>query len=626
MCGIAGWVRHAEGGSDPSAEAIEAAMRHRGPDEGGGIALDHAQLSCRRLALLDLAAGQQPAADERGRFWSVFNGEIYNHAELRRELIARGHDIRGHGDSELIPHLYEQWGTSFVQRLRGMFALAVYDRHAEELFLARDRFGIKPLLMLRTPRHVLFASEARTVMAATGPLDLDPASLWHYLSFGYVPDPATPWRDLVKLPPAHYATVRHGEIRMNCYWRPCLTSGPDRGLQASADDVEAALNDSVAAHMIADVPVGAYLSSGVDSSVVAAAAARLGPLRTFSIGFEMAEGENDEVPAARDLAARLGTDHVEEIITERDYIEALPQIVAAQESPLADPSAPALWFLARMASREVKAVLSGEGADELFAGYPIFQQPQALRVFDGIPAFLRPALARLAERLPDGTKGKGYLQRGTTPLERRFLGNNPVFDDQQKRRLLAPAVAAGAEPQPSYDLVAPHYAAVAGQPDVVRMQAVALQTWLPSSILVKADMMAMAHSVEVRVPFLDPEVYAVAASLPLRHRVAGRRTKVALRAAAARLLPAETARRPKLGFPVPFDIWLDGALGAWLRELAADCDGSLLDRREVSRVLTDRSHPNRHQQQWALLVFLLWHRSLLDVAAGPRPSAARLIA
>jgi asparagine synthase (glutamine-hydrolysing) len=609
MCGIAGWVRHAEGGSDPSAEALGAAMRHRGPDEGGGVVLERTQLISRRLALLDLAAGHQPAADERRRFWSVFNGEIYNHAELRRELTARGHDIRGHGDSELIPHLYEQWGVSFVERLRGMFALAVYDWRADELFLARDRFGIKPLFVLRTPRHVLFASEARTVMAATGQLELDPASLWHYLSFGYVPDPATAWRDLVKLPPAHYAMIRGGEIRVNRYWQPCLTPGPDRSLQASADDVEAALHDSVAAHTAADVPVGAYLSSGVDSSLLAAAAARLAPLRTFSIGFERAAGAHNELLAARDLAARLGTDHHEEVITEREYLDALPQIVAAQECPLADPSAPALWFLARAASREVKAVLSGEGADELFAGYPIFRQPQALRPVEVVPAFLRPALGRLADWAPDGIKGKGYLQHGTTRLERRFLGNVPVFDDQQKRRLLAPAVAGSAEPQSSFDLLAPSYAAVAGQPDLVRMQAIMLQTWLPSSILTKADMMAMAHSVEVRVPFLDPRVYAVAASLPLRHRVTGRQTKVALRAAAARLLPADTARRPKLGFPVPFRAWLEGGLGAWLREVAADCDGSLLDRREVDRLLKDSSHPNRHRQQWALLVFLLWRRS-----------------
>ncbi|HEY2312635.1 MAG TPA: asparagine synthase (glutamine-hydrolyzing) [Streptosporangiaceae bacterium] len=615
MCGIAGWVRHAEGGMDPSAEALGAAMRHRGPDDGGGIALDNTQLICRRLALLDLAGGHQPAADERGRLWSVFNGEIYNHVELSRELTARGHDIRGHGDSELIPHLYEQWGSSFVKRLRGMFALAVYDRQAEVLFLARDRFGIKPLFMLRTPQHVFFASEAATVMAATGPLDLDPASLWHYLSFGYVPDPATPWCDLVKLPPAHDATVCRGEIRVNRYWRPRLTPGPDRSLRASADDVEAALQDSVAAHLAADVPVGAYLSSGVDSSMLATAAARLTPLKTFSIGFEMAEGANDELSAARDLAARLGTDHVEEVITEHDYLEALPQIVAAQQSPLADPSAPALWFLARAAARDVKAVLSGEGADELFAGYPIFRQPEVLRAFDRVPAFLRPALGWLAGRLPDGTKGKGYLQRGTTRLEQRYLGNVPVFSDQQKRRLLAPAVAQGGEPASSFDLVTPHYAAVAGQPDLVRMQAITLQTWLPSSILAKTDMMAMAHSLEVRVPFLDPEVYAAAARLPLRHRVAGRQTKVALREAAARLVPAETARRPKLGFPVPFHAWLEGGLGSWLRELAADCDGSLLDRREVGRLLTEGSGPHRHRQQWALLIYLLWHRSVRDAAA-----------
>ncbi|HEX9030887.1 MAG TPA: asparagine synthase (glutamine-hydrolyzing) [Streptosporangiaceae bacterium] len=609
MCGIAGWVRHAEGGADPSADVLGAAMRHRGPDEAGQVALPRTQLVFQRLALLDLEAGHQPAADERRRLWSVFNGEIYNHAELRRELAARGHDIAGHGDAELIPHLYEQWGPLFVERLRGMFALAVFDRQSETLYLARDRFGIKPLYLLRTPRHVLFASEARTIMAATGRLDLDPTSLWHYLSFGYVPDPATPWRDLVKLPPAHYATVRDGEISTYRYWQPSMLPGPDRSLEASADDCATALKDSVTMHMAADVPVGAYLSSGVDSSVLATAAAGLTPLRTFSVGFEQAAGTHDELAAARDLAQWLGTEHEEEVITERDYTEALPQIVAAQESPLADPSAPALWFLARAASRRVKAVLSGEGADELFAGYPIFRQPQALRAFDWIPPALRPALGRAAARLPDGIKGKGYLQRGTTPLERRFLGNAPLFGDEHKLHLMGPALRADGQPQSSYDLLAPRYEAVRGQPDLVRMQAISLQTWLPSSILMKADMMAMAHSLEVRVPFLDPEVYSVAATLPLRHRIAGGQTKVALRAAAARLIPAETALRPKLGFPVPFRAWLGGRLGSWLRELSADCDGSVLDRLEVQRLLADQAHPNRHRQQWALLVFLLWHRS-----------------
>ena len=623
VCGIAGWVRHAEGGSDPSADAVGAAMRHRGPDEAGAVALDRTELVFRRLALLDLTAGNQPTADERGRFWSVFNGEIYNHAELRRELIERGHDIRGHGDAELVPHLYEQWGRLSVQRLRGMFALAVYDRETDVLFLARDRFGIKPLHLLRTPRHVIFASEARTVMAATGGLDLDPTSLWQYLSFGYVPDPSTPWRDLVKLPPAHYATVSDGEIRTYRYWQPHLMPGPDRSLHESANDCEAALRDSVARHMVADVPVGAYLSSGVDSGVLAAAAAKLAPLRTFSVGFEKAVGANDELSAARDLAARLGTDHDEEVITESDYVGELLQIVAAQESPLADPSAPALWFLARAASRKVKAVLSGEGADELFAGYPIFRQPQALRAVSLIPAFLQPALSRLAASLPDGIKGKGYIQRGTTPLERRFLGNATIFDHDQKLRLMAPAVAGNTEPRPAFDLVAPHYAAVEGQPDLVRMQAIALQTWLPSSILMKADMMAMAHSLEVRVPFLDPDVYAVAASLPLRHRIAGRETKVALRAAAARMIPADTAHRPKLGFPVPFRTWLDGQLGTWLSELAAAGDTSLLDRQEIAKVLADHAHPNRYRQRWALLVLLLWHQSFADGSAGGRPKYAR---
>ena len=623
MCGIAGWVRHAAGGSDPSAEAMAAAMRHRGPDEAGEVEAGRAHLVFRRLALLDVAGGHQPVADERDRFWAVFNGEIYNHAELRGELVGRGHEIGGHGDSELIPHLFEQWGPAFVGRLRGMFALAVYDRETEELFLARDPFGIKPLYLLRTPAHVIFASETRTVMAAAGRPDLDPASLWHYLSFGYVPDPATPWRGMTKLPPGHYATVRRGEIHLSRYWQPWLTPGPDRGLRSSTDDVERALRDSVAAHLAADVPVGAYLSSGVDSGTLTAIAAELAPaggLRTFSVGFQAAAGERDELGAARELARRLGATHHEEVITPADYLAELPRIVAAQESPLADPSAPALWFLARAASREVKAVLSGEGADELFAGYQLFRQPQVLGALDVVPERARRALGRLARRLPDGIKGTGYLRRATTPLELRFLGNAPLFEEGHKRRLMAPVIAADGEPVSSFELLAPWWADVARQCDLVRMQAIMLRTWLPSDILMKADMMAMAHSLEVRVPFLDREVYAVAAALPLAHRVAGRQTKVALRAAASRMLPAETAYRPKLGFPVPFRAWLDGELGGLLRELAADSDDALLDRREVARMLSGGAGPNRHRQLWSLLVFLLWRREFLD-AAPPAPPA-----
>jgi asparagine synthase (glutamine-hydrolysing) len=598
-------------------------MRHRGPDEGGEVAVGHAELVFRRLALLDLDGGQQPVCDERGRYWSVFNGEVYNHAELRRQLVARGHHLHGEGDSELMPHLFEEWGPGFVERLRGMFAIAVYDGDRDVLFLARDRFGIKPLFVCRTPSHVVFGSEARTVMAATGSLDPDPAALSDFFGFGYVPDPRTMWRDLVKVPPAHHVTIRAGELDVRRYWQPRLTPGPSRSLAASADAITDALEDSVAAHMVADVPVGAYLSSGVDSSVLAALAARLTTLKTFSIGFDGAAGALDELAAARNLAARLGTEHHEEVINADDYLMALPDIVESQEGPLADPSAPALWFLARAAAHEVKAVLSGEGADELFAGYPIFRRPLALRALAALPAGPQRMLSAIGRAMPEGMKGKGFLDRATTPLEHQFLGNAPLFSEAAKSALLAPGFAAGLPAEPSFTAVADLYRALAGEPEVVRMQTVSLQTWLPSSILMKADKMAMAHSLEVRVPFLDPRVYDAAASLPLRHRVSGRQTKVALRSAAARVLPQKAAQRPKLGFPVPFRAWLDGALGERLRDLAASCDDPLLDRRALLREIENDRHPDRYRRQWAVLVYLLWRSSFVD-ATTAHPSLPRI--
>ncbi len=591
-------------------------LRHRGPDDAGTARFDGAGMAFRRLALLDIEGGQQPVADEQQRLWSVFNGELYNHVELRAELRARGHTLRTRSDSELIPHLYEEWGPAFLTRLRGMFALAVYDVRSGELFLARDPFGIKPLYYLETPDHLLYASEARTILAAgVASPPLDPESVAHYLRFGYVPDPLTMWQGMRKVPPGHFVLVRNGVSQQTTYWTPEFDPRDGRGLDEVADEVESALRGSVAAHLLADVPVGAYLSSGVDSSVLVALAARMQEVKTFSVGFEGARSGHDELADARRLATRPGTDHHEERISAQAYRSALPRIVAAQEDPLADPSAPALWFLARAASAEVKAVLSGEGADELFAGYPIYREPHSLRAVTRLPRFLRRGLRAGAARLPEGTKGKGFVERGTTPLHARFLGSAPLFDAGTTAQLLASSSdrLAGA----SGELVLEYYDATEGHDDVVRMQTTSCRTWLPSSILMKADKMAMAHSLEVRVPFLDREVFRVAAEVPLRYRVDSHTTKIALRAAARRIVPTRVAERPKLGFPVPFRSWLDEGMSSLVRELAVSTDDPLLDRRALDHVLTDTRRPDHHRRVWALLVYLLWREAFV-----PAPGAS----
>lgn len=596
------------------------AMAHRGPDDAAQRSFGTAGLAFRRLALVDLDGGMQPATDEGGRYWSVFNGELYNHAELRSELTAHGRRIPGTGDAELVPHLYEQWGPSFLGRLRGMFALAVYDRSTGALFLARDGFGIKPLYWTEHDGAFLFASEIGALRAVGAvPAATTPAALSHFLTFGYVPDPYTMWPGIQMVPAGHTLTLRSGQVEQRRWWAPDLAPEPD-GDHALPDQVLAAVDGSVGAHLAADVPVGAYLSSGVDSSLLVALAARRQPLSTFSIGFEGAQNGLGELADARDLARSLGTDHHEQVLSAEEYWRLLPSIVAAQEEPLGDPSAPALWFLARQAAGSVKAVLSGEGADELFGGYPIYREPDSLRPVTCLPTGVQAGLARFASLLPEGRRGKGYLLRATTPLERRFLGNVPIFSDEAKASLLDPAASVGLSP--SSELAAPFYRDTEGLDDVARMQSASLGTWLPASILMKADKMAMAHSLEVRVPYLDREVHAVARRLPLNLRVDGRVTKVGLRAAARLVLPARIASRPKLGFPVPFRDWLQSDFGGQVRELFGSCQDPLLSRHGLLALLADERRPDRQRRVWSVMVYLLWRDAQASAERAGRPRSA----
>lgn len=609
MCGIAGWAS-LDGRRRPPERLglMAAAIAHRGPDDAGERSFATAGLAFRRLALLDLKGGAQPVAEPGGRYWSVFNGEIYNHAELRAELKAHGVEVAGRGDAQLVPHLYARWGPGMLDRLRGMFAIAVYDRSLGKLFLARDAFGVKPLYWTVRDGAVLFASEVAALRAVGAvPPGTAPEALSAFLTYGYVPDPLTMWPGVHMLQAGHALTVVDGRTETRRWWSPDPRPDERADTGLTADDVLRALDGSVAAHLTADVPVGAYLSSGVDSSLLAALAVRHQPLATFSIGFEGTDDGLGELQQAKALAGALGTDHHEQVLGATEYWDRLPEIVAAQEEPLGDPSAPALWFLARQAGAHVKAVLSGEGADELFGGYPIYREPDSLRPVTRLPGPVRSALGRSAALLPDGRRGKGYLTRATTPLERRFLGNVPVFSDVAKEQLLAQGAAGGFGP--AGDAVAACYAETRGLDDVARMQVASLTTWLPSSILMKADKMAMAHSLEVRVPYLDRDVYDVARRLPLRMRVDGTVTKTALRSAAARVLPPEVARRPKLGFPVPFRNWLEGDVGAQVRDLFGSCNDPLLSPEGLLGLLADERRADRQRRVWTVMVYLLWREA-----------------
>jgi asparagine synthase (glutamine-hydrolysing) len=508
-----------------------------------------------------------------------------------------------------------------------MFAFLIWDRRERVLFGARDPFGIKPLFVATGPDGVLFGSEKKSLLQlapavglGAAPADLDLPALQHYLLLQYVPEPATLHRAIRRVESGTHLTLRPGgEVEYERYFTPVLhrAGGTGRGLH---ERIAGALADSVARHLRADVPVGAFLSGGIDSTAVAALARRHDPdLITFTAGFE--RPGYSEVAVAAETAAAIGARHVVRTVGPAELAEALPLIVWYLDDPVADPALVPLWFIAREARRHVTVVLSGEGADELFGGYAIYREPLSLAPFERVPGAVRRLLGRLSARLPDGVRGKDLLRRGGLRLEERYYGNARIFRDDQLAGVLRTY-----DPHRSHtDVTAAHYRDSTGWDPVSRMQHVDLFTWLRGDILVKADKMTMANSLELRVPFLDPEVFAVASGLPLEEKLGrgpdGRAsTKVALRRALAGVVPAHVLDRPKLGFPVPIRHWLRAELHDWARGIVADAQADHLVDLAAVRALLDehRTGPVDHSRRlWTLLVFLLWHGIFVERRIRP---------
>ena len=629
MCGLLGLLTTGGRAAD-RADAVAAALRcqrHRGPDESGTWHDADMVFGFNRLSIIDVDRSHQPlhwAPDggPDGRYTIVFNGEIYNYLELRAEL-AREHGARfaTEGDTEAIVAAYHHWGPAAVRRLRGMFAFLIWDAAERVLFGARDPFGIKPLFMATGPGGTGFASEKKSLLELAptlgigGPGDLDEAALQHYLLLQYVPEPATMHRQIRRVESGTHFTVRPGgEVEQERYFTPVLHAGggTGAGVHRRIADV---LRDSVAKHMRADVTVGAFLSGGIDSTAIAALARQHNPdLITFTTGFER-EGYS-EVDVAAESAAAIGVRHVVRTVKPDEMMAAMPLIVWYLDDPVADPALVPLWFVAREARQHVKVVLSGEGADELFGGYTIYREPISLAPFERVPGALRGLLGRLSGRLPEGLRGKDLLRRGALPLERRYYGNARIFRDDQLAGLLRQF-----DPRRSHtDVTAAHYAESAAWDPVARMQHVDLFTWLRGDILVKADKMTMANSLELRVPFLDPEVFAVASGLPRSEKIAERTTKYALRRALADIVPAHVLNRRKLGFPVPIRHWLRDEMFDWAREIVRDSQADhLVDLAAVRELLeAHRTGPVDHSRRiWTLLVFLLWHGIFVEERIRP---------
>lgn len=625
MCGICGIVSPVGAAVNPAMlRGMMDAMIHRGPDDAGSWIQGSTALGFRRLAILDPVGGHQPMFGEDGQIVTVTNGEIYNFRELRSELKARGHRFHSESDAEVVPHLYEEWGIAGVTRLRGMFGLAIWDHRRGRVYLVRDHFGIKPLYYAVANRTLYFASEIRGLLAS-GRLErmVNHRALRHYFSFQYVPDPMTIFEGIHRVPPAHYLMFENGEVTLKRYWQLEFHPDPDASLAEMAARIQTVMRDSVNRHMVSDVPRGAYLSSGIDSSLVVALMREREPVETFSIGFSGKHREINEVVDARETATTLGTSHHEVVIDADRYRDMLPAIVAAQEEPVADPSAPALYFLAQAARRQVTVILSGEGADELFGGYPIYSEPAALAPFECLPATLRAQVGEFAARLPRGMKGRGYLTRGALPLNRRFIGNARIFSEAEKDAFLEPEAGA----QPVFDITDPYYQMTAHLDPVARMQMVDCHTWLPGDILMKADKMSMAHSLELRVPFLDVEVFETAAQLPSSLRVGWGTTKVALRHAARGLLPPAVFNRPKLGFPIPIRDWIRGPMRDFVHDVFDSCHPDGVDMAYFSRLLEDRTQYvfNRDRKIWTGMIYSLWHRAYMEQWTHCEPSSGAVV-
>ena len=644
MCGLLALVGASNGsgvsvvGAVPAGSAVPAVagashlMRHRGPDEPGTWDDGPVVFGFNRLSIIDIAHSHQPLRwgppETPDRYVLVFNGEIYNYLELRTELTADyGAAFATDGDGESIIAAYHYWGTDALSRLRGMFAFALWDTVTGELLCARDPFGIKPLFMATGPGGTAVASEKKCLLQLADVVGfdthIDDRAVQHYTVLQYVPEPETLHRGVRRLESGCYARIRPDRLEpvITRYFVPRFAATPiSRGSeQARYDEITAVLEDSVAKHMRADVTVGAFLSGGIDSTAIAALAIRHNPrLITFTTGFER-EGFS-EIDVAVASAEAIGARHVTKVVSPSEFVAALPEIVWYLDEPVADPALVPLFFVAREARKHVKVVLSGEGADELFGGYTIYREPLSLKPFNYMPGPLRRSMGKVSKPLPEGLRGKSLLHRGSLTLEQRYYGNARSFSDDQLR-----AVLPGFRPEWIHtDVTAPVYAESQGWDPVARMQHIDLFTWLRGDILVKADKMTMANSLELRVPFLDAEVFAVASRLPQDAKITRTTTKYALRRALEPIVPAHVLNRPKLGFPVPIRHWLRaGELLDWayatVNSSGAD---QFVDVGAVRQMLDEhRSGVADHSRRlWTVLIFMLWHAIFVERSVVPQIS------
>lgn len=630
MCGIAGYVRLApsdgEASEPPDLQRMVQALLHRGPDSAGFHQAQGVGLGMRRLAIIDLATGDQPMHSEDGQLTVVQNGEIYNFLQLRHQLEDRGHRFRTHSDTEVLLHGYAEWGEALPEKLRGMFAVAAWNAQQQRLFLARDHFGIKPLYYCQHDGYLCFASEIKSLLALGISRDVDAEALDRYLSFLYIPEPATIFRHIRALPPGHTLTCQDGEVTIRRFYHYAPSTGRFQRRGEAVEAVRETFADSVEAMMVSDVPIGLFLSAGIDSAGILAMMARVSdtPVRTFSIGFGAAERHWDELDGAQQLADQFGSEH-HAFRVEPDIAQQLPDIVRHFDQPFANPTSLILDLLSKETRRHVKVALSGTGGDELFAGYPRYLGMMLYRRYALLPRPLRQAAAALGRAvLRDRSDGRLTVQRarrfldsGALPFDDSYARMLVILEEERKRSLYTQSFAQQLQGS-SADFVRQQLQARRpGVPQHEMLLATDIATYLPFNQLAYGDRMSMKQSLELRVPFVDQRMAEVAAAIPLAWHLEGRTTKALLREAMQPYLPQNIVKAAKRGLNLPIALWFRGPLRPWLEERLAphrlEARG-YFDPNAVAQVLDEHLQGRRDHSLflWALAVLETWFEIYVD--------------
>lgn len=636
MCGIAGaaWTSNSVPFDPAVLQRMTNAIAHRGPDDQGryqspadagpGAALGH-----RRLSIIDLGGGHQPLSNEDGSIWIVFNGEIYNYQELQPALRKQGHVFRTSSDTETIVHLYEQYGPDCVRQLRGMFSFAIWDQNKRQLFLARDRLGKKPLVYRQEAHRLLFASELKALLQVPGvPRELDRTAVDSYLTYQYVPHPQTILNGYSKLPPAHWALFRDGELKLERYWQPAYSPPPKAGEFPSKDaarrQLRETLTTAVRLRMRSDVPIGAFLSGGIDSTIIAGLMQSLStrPVKTFSIGFPVAAF--DERSYAREAAQHLGTEHHEQVV-EPSALQILPKLIWHYDEPFADSSAIPTMYLSEMTRREVTVSLSGDGGDELFGGYQRYQAVQVAGWTDRLPSFVRGLLgAEIWQKFPASVRQNSKRRRlkrllSAIALERRrrYLKWISIFDDERRASLYTPEFQASLGQFDPAEFLFAAYQECPERDFVTQTTCADVLTYLPCDILTKVDIASMAYSLEARAPFLDHQVVDLAARLPVEWKIQGRQGKQILIETFADLLPKRIQTRSKMGFGVPLDHWFRNELRPLLADVLLSSQSlgrGFFEPQQVRQLVDEHTRGtwDHSYRLWSLLVLELWQQMFLD--------------